>query len=84
MGISQKAAKIAVFNSSLTRFVLPLGILVIPPSLWFLVERIKSPKNAIIIGIIDLIIISFQLTVSLPISLSLFSQEMYVNAIDLE
>ena len=74
MGISQKAAYIAVINSALTRFVLPLPILIVPPLLWWFVERFHSPKSALAIGLIDLIIITIQLTISLPPSLALFNQ----------
>ena len=83
MGISQKAARIAVINSALTRFVLPLPILIVPPTLWYLIERVKSPKGKMITALFDLIIISFQLTVSLPVALALFTQEMDVDAKDL-
>jgi len=83
-GISRKAAEIAVFNSALTRCVLPLPIVIVPPALWWLVERVKQPKNKLSIMLIDIIICTIQLTISLPPALALFKQEMEVDASKLE
>ncbi len=84
-GISKKAATIAVISSASTRAVLPLPMLVIIPGLWKMLELLRiAPKGRAGIVLADMVIVAIQLTVSLPLALSLFTQELKINKDKLE
>jgi len=84
-GISKKAAEIAVTKSASTRAVLPIPMVLIIPGLWKLVEVLKlAPKSKAGNILTDMMIVTLQLTVSLPIALSLFTQELSVPKEKLE
>jgi tricarboxylate carrier len=84
-GLSKKAAKIAVVKSASTRAVLPIPMMIIVPGLWRLLEAMKlAPKGKLGIIAADMIIVALQLTISLPLALSLFTQEVDVPKEKLE
>ncbi len=85
MGLSQNAAKIAVFNSAMTRAVLPIPLLMFTPLCWKIAEIMKlAPKGKVSIIALDMVFIVFALTFSLPVAISLFKQTITVPREKLE
>ncbi len=84
-GVSKEAAKRAVIASGLTRSVLPIPLTMISPILWKLTEMMHlAPTGKVGILALDMAFIVVALTASLPASLSLFSQDMAIDAGKLE
>jgi len=84
-GTSKNAAKIAVTMSASTRAVLPIPMCIIIPGLWKMLEIAKiAPKSRGGIMFADMLIVAFQLTVSLPLAISLFTQEITISKEKLE
>jgi hypothetical protein len=84
-GISKKAAQKAVVTSGLTRSFLPVPLLMMTPVGWKLLELMKlAPKGKVGIIAVDMILLAISLTVSLPLAISLFSQDLTVPKEDLE
>lgn len=85
MGTSKKAAQTAVFNSAMTRAVLPVPLLMFTPLCWKVAELLKlAPAGKIGIIALDMVFIVFALTFSLPVAISLFKQTITVPAEKLE
>ena len=84
-GLSQKAARKAVITSGLTRCVLPIPLTMVVPLCWKITEMIGlAPKGAKGIIALDLLFLVVSMTVSLPMAISLFSQNLKVAKEDLE
>ena len=85
LGLSKEAAKMAVIQSASTRAVLPIPMVIIIPGLWKLLEVTRmAPKSRAGTILADMLIVTFQLTVSLPLAISLFTQDMTVHKDKLE
>jgi len=84
-GISKKAATHAVISSALTRSVLPVPLLMMVPFLWKITELMKlAPKGRFGIIGVDMLFLAISLTVSLPVSISLFTQDLIIPKEKLE
>lgn len=84
-GISKEAAKKAVISSACTRAVLPVPLTMLTPVLWKVIEMMRmAPKGRTGIIATDMMILVFTLTVSMPMALSLFKQELTIDAGKLE
>ncbi len=84
-GLSKEAAKIAVVKSASTRAVLPIPMVIIIPGLWKMIEMLRiAPKSRGGVMFADMLIVAFQLTVSLPLAISLFTQELTIPKEKLE
>ena len=84
-GTSKLAAKQAVITSGLTRSALPIPLLMITPICWKLLEVMKvAPKGNAGIIAADMIFLAISLTISLPLAVSLFSQNMTIPREKLE
>lgn len=79
-GISKEAAKKAVISSACTRAVLPIPLTMLTPVLWKLIEILNlAPKGRNGIIAADMLILVCTLTVSMPLALSLFKQELTID-----
>jgi sideroflexin-5 len=84
-GVSKIAAKRAVITSGLTRSALPVPLLMITPICWKLIEVMKiAPKGKVGIIGADMFFLIIALTLSLPLAVSLFSQDMIIEKDKLE
>jgi len=84
-GVSKIAAKQAVITSGLTRSALPVPLLMITPLCWKLLEVMKvAPKGKTGIIAADMVFLAISLTISLPLAISLFSQDMIIEKNKLE
>ena len=84
-GLSKEAAKRAVITSGLTRSALPVPLLMIVPACWKMIEMLKiAPKGRTGIIACDMAFLALSLTLSLPLAISLFSQDMIIPAEKLE
>lgn len=84
-GISKEAAKKAVVSSACTRAVLPIPLTMLTPVMWKMIEVMKiAPKGRNGIILADMLILVFTLTVSMPMALSLFKQELTIDHNKLE
>uniref|UniRef100_A0A0R3RWD1 Sideroflexin-5 n=1 Tax=Elaeophora elaphi TaxID=1147741 RepID=A0A0R3RWD1_9BILA len=86
IGVSKNAAKKAVMDTTLTRALLPIPVLMIPPCVMPLLEKkyqwiTKSTTRHIFISAIVCI---FSFGFSLPISLAIFPQESQISRNNLE
>lgn len=84
-GVSKKAAQHAVVTSGLTRSFLPVPLLMFVPVCWKLAELMKfAPKGRAGIIAFDMLFLAFSLTGSLPLAISLFTQELTIPKEKLE
>ena len=84
-GTSKEAAKKAVITSGLTRSVLPVPLLMMVPACWKIAELMRlAPKGKVGIIAVDMLFLVISLTVSLPMSISIFSQDLSVPKDQLE
>lgn len=84
-GISKNAAKHAVITSGLTRSFLPLPLLMLVPACWKISELLRiAPKGKFGILAADMLFLALSLTVSLPLAISLFTQELTIPKEKLE
>eukprot|EP00826_Nyctotherus_ovalis_P042661 TRINITY_DN441_c0_g1_i1.p1 TRINITY_DN441_c0_g1~~TRINITY_DN441_c0_g1_i1.p1 ORF type:complete len:287 (+),score=90.58 TRINITY_DN441_c0_g1_i1:418-1278(+) len=84
-GISKAAARKAVVSSACTRAVLPIPLTMLTAVCWKLIEMVRmTPKGRSGVIAADMLILVFTLTVSMPIALSLFKQELTINKDKLE
>lgn len=80
-GISKEAAKKAVISSACTRAFLPIPLTMLTPVLWKAIEILRvAPKGRTGIIAADMLILVFTLTVSMPMALSLFKQELTIDS----
>lgn len=79
-GVSKEAAKKAVISSGCTRAILPIPLTMLTPFFWKLFEMMKvAPKGSKGIIFADMLILVVNLTVSMPIALALFKQELTIS-----
>lgn len=84
-GVSKLAAKQAVISSGLTRAVLPVPLLMMVPLCWKIIELMRiAPKGKWPIIGVDMIFLALSLTVSLPLSISMFEQDLIIPKEKLE
>jgi len=84
-GLSKEAAKRAVITSGLTRSALPVPMLMIVPACWKIVELLRlAPKGKAGIIAVDMLVLIISLTISLPLSISIFSQDLVIEKDKLE
>jgi tricarboxylate carrier len=84
-GVSKIAARHAVISSALTRCVLPVPLLMMVPMCWKIIEVMKlAPKGKFPIIAVDMLFLALSLTVSLPLSISLFEQDLIIPKEKLE
>ncbi|EGD82472.1 tricarboxylate carrier [Salpingoeca rosetta] len=84
-GVSKEAAKSAIFQTMLTRIVLPAPLLVIPPALMMVVQKTPLLKRfpRLAIPVESLICVS-AFVFGLPFAISLFPQEGSIDAASAE
>ena len=84
-GKSQAAGRKAIFESALSRFILPLPCLFLPAICNFILETFGLwPKTAIVGKILEAAIIMFSLTFALPMSIALFKQKAVIKRKDID
>lgn len=84
-GKSVTAGRTAVFQTCLSRFILPLPVLGIPALANFLLVKARLwPKNTIMAKIFELSLVTFSLSVGLPGSIALFEQKCKIDRSKLE
>ena len=84
-GKSKIAAKKAVITSALTRSALPIPLTLVPAFCWKLIELLRfAPKTRTGILTADVLITAISLTVSLPLAIAIFTQELKIHREKLE
>lgn len=84
-GQSQIAGKQAVFETALSRFVLPFPVLFFPTMLNYLISKIYlMPKNQVLRNCLELSFCTMSLLVGLPMSVALYKQQSTIQADQLE
>jgi hypothetical protein len=74
-GQSPIAGKQAVFETALSRFVLPLPVMFFPTVLNAIMVKLRLlPKNQVLRNCFELSFVTFGLLVGLPMSLALYKQ----------
>ena len=80
-GYSKAAAQKAVVSSASTRAVLPIPMMLLTPMLWKMVEVARmAPKTTKGVAMADMLMLVLTLTVAMPISISLFKQELSIES----
>mmetsp|Transcript_4390 Transcript_4390/g.6360 ORF Transcript_4390/g.6360 Transcript_4390/m.6360 type:complete len:398 (-) Transcript_4390:19-1212(-) len=75
-GKSKKAGKKAILETAFTRSLLPLPVLFLPATGNFLLEKIGLwPKRLYAGKMMELMLVTFSLTIALPMSIALFEQQ---------
>lgn len=79
-GKSRAAGRKAIFESALSRFILPLPCLLLPAIFNFILESMGLlPKGPIASKILESVLICFSLTFALPCSIALFKQQAVIK-----
>lgn len=79
-GKSRAAGRKAIFESALSRFILPLPCLLLPAIFNFVLESMGLlPKGPIASKILESVLIAFSLTFALPCSIALFKQQAVIK-----
>lgn len=84
-GKSVIAGKQAIYETALSRFILPFPVIFFPALTFSLLAKLKMvPKNSVAAKLLEASLCILSLTVSLPASVALFKQRAEVEAKDLE
>lgn len=84
-GISKSAAKAALFDTCITRVVLPMPLLLLPPTIMSQVGKIKALKKSPRLSLMaEAAVCVSCFLVGLPFALSLFPQEQTISVNELE
>lgn len=74
-GSSKIAAKKAIFETAITRFLLPIPVLFFPAIANYALEALRLwPKNNVAAKLMELTLVTISLTFALPMSVALFEQ----------
>jgi hypothetical protein len=84
-GQSKVAAKRAIMQTAITRFLLPIPVLFFPAIGNFVLEKLRLwPKNNAIAKILELLLVCGSLTVALPMAVAAFEQRSKLSSDHLE
>lgn len=84
VGVSKNCAKSAVWQTALSRLLMPLTLGLPGFAIYALEKKHLVPKNATLLLILQLTLISMQLTLSVPLSMAAFPQVRLMDADQLE
>ncbi len=74
-GYSKEAGKLAILQTGISRFILPLPVLFFPALANFVLEKLRLwPRRPIPSKMLELILCTMSLTLALPMSVALFQQ----------